>query len=338
MCVMYPMPKYSFERFQRINRIQREDLIRDIERLYAREFDNQSERKKRIKSAILREPETISDVVREAKRELLDQEEEENGQPRRAVRFQDQSADPFGGRYYQGRELSEIKDSKNVGGSRLPGGGQQSRRQINIPNVGLYVGDLLNDRPHGKGRLEFLNKDIYEGDFGHGKREGFGILLTYGGEKYQGHWTEDTMNGVGNYYEADGSVYEGEYLGGLREGQGKYTLPDGTCFTGTFANNLFDIGELRFSDGRIYNGEWKDGLMHGNGLYVDKDGSAYKGNFFKGKKQGFGEMAYVDGRSYKGNWKNDLKDGNGMMVNADGQTTQGTWTNDQIVGKPTVTN
>ena len=50
----------------------------------------------------------------------------------------------------------------------------------------VYTGELLNNKPHGKGTTKFANGDVYEGEYVKGKCEGYGIMMYANGEKYEG--------------------------------------------------------------------------------------------------------------------------------------------------------
>ena len=39
-----------------------------------------------------------------------------------------------------------------------------------------YVGDLVNDKPHGKGTMTYENGDSYEGEWKEGLKEGINTL------------------------------------------------------------------------------------------------------------------------------------------------------------------
>ena len=55
----------------------------------------------------------------------------------------------------------------------------------------VYSGELLNNKPNGKGRTLFKNGDTYEGEYVKGKRQGYGIYTFTDGEKYEGQWFQD---------------------------------------------------------------------------------------------------------------------------------------------------
>lgn len=45
---------------------------------------------------------------------------------------------------------------------------------MDIENVGVYYGEELSDKPHGKGKMAYLDGFMYIGSFFEGKREGNG--------------------------------------------------------------------------------------------------------------------------------------------------------------------
>ena len=142
------MPMYSWDRYSRISKIKREELIREIEKLYSRDIDNQSERSKKAKPAILRDidPSLIEghDIVRD-----------DINPDNRTVKFAGDDKDGLG--------LMEntLNFMSNAGQLK----GVVTNRKITIPNIGEYVGESVSNRPQGRGRMVYQNNDIYEGDF-----------------------------------------------------------------------------------------------------------------------------------------------------------------------------
>ncbi|MNE87643.1 MORN repeat protein [compost metagenome] len=56
-----------------------------------------------------------------------------------------------------------------------------------------YEGNWQDGKPHGKGKLMYLNVsnetcNYYEGDFVNGQREGYGVFYYADGSKYEGCW------------------------------------------------------------------------------------------------------------------------------------------------------
>ena len=55
-----------------------------------------------------------------------------------------------------------------------------------------YVGELVNDKPHGKGTITYENGDSYEGEWKEGKKHGQGTLFFDDGSKAVGEFREDS--------------------------------------------------------------------------------------------------------------------------------------------------
>ena len=51
---------------------------------------------------------------------------------------------------------------------------------------GVYQGEMVAGKPHGKGKTTYKNGDFYEGDYVKGKRQGYGVYTFSDGEKYEG--------------------------------------------------------------------------------------------------------------------------------------------------------
>lgn len=108
-------------------------------------------------------------------------------------------------------------------------------------DYGVYVGQVLNGKRHGKGKFNWSNGKVYEGD-----------------------WLDDKLTGKGKYTWPEGDIYEGDWLDGKRTGKGKYTWPNGNIYEGDFmTGKLTGTGTLTYADGRIESGQWKDGKFLG---------------------------------------------------------------------------
>ena len=55
-----------------------------------------------------------------------------------------------------------------------------------------YAGELVNDKPHGKGTITYENGDSYEGEWKEGKKHGQGTLFFDDGSKVVGEFREDS--------------------------------------------------------------------------------------------------------------------------------------------------
>ena len=60
---------------------------------------------------------------------------------------------------------------------------------------GIYQGEMLGGKPHGKGKTTFSNGDTYEGEYEKGKRQGYGVYIFTDGERYEGEWFQDQQHG-----------------------------------------------------------------------------------------------------------------------------------------------
>ena len=97
-----------------------------------------------------------------------------------------------------------------------------------------YVGELVNDKPHGKGTITYENGDSYEGEWKEGKKHGKGTLTTSAGGKYEGEWKDDEMEGQGTYTWPNGDKYVGGWKEGKKHGQGTLFFDDGSKAVGVF--------------------------------------------------------------------------------------------------------
>ena len=88
----------------------------------------------------------------------------------------------------------------------------------------IYVGELLNYSPNGKGILyqsikykgnKIKNRLKYCGDFVQGKYQGKGILYFDYKEKsyYEVEFNDNKRHGYGKYYLKNILKYEGEFMG-----------------------------------------------------------------------------------------------------------------------------
>lgn len=69
---------------------------------------------------------------------------------------------------------------------------------MKFPNNSVYIGDFVNDKPHGQGLMQ-LADEYYIGDFENGAMQGDGLWRNKKGEKYVGHWKGNKAHGYGIY-------------------------------------------------------------------------------------------------------------------------------------------
>lgn len=146
-----------------------------------------------------------------------------------------------------------------------------------------YIGQLKDNKPHGKGKYTYASGNVYEGYLVNDERNGQGKFTWTDGDVYEGDWVRDKRTGKGKFSYADGEVYEGEFLNDERNGKGKYTWPDGRIYEGNWLNgNKHGEGKFTWANGHVYVGEWLNGNMHGRGKYTWPNGKVYEGDFKNG--------------------------------------------------------
>jgi hypothetical protein len=145
-----------------------------------------------------------------------------------------------------------------------------------------YVGEWLNDRPHGQGIYKWKNGSEYVGEFSDGKPNGKGTLRYANGQLYIGSFSNNKYHGNGSLSYLNGDFYEGNWALGKRSGHGKLTYKNGSEYVGNFLNNM----------------------LNGMGTYT-VGGDKYIGAFKNGKKSGKGKAVGYDGVIVDGIWDND---------------------------------
>ena len=165
---------------------------------------------------------------------------------------------------------------------RFTGWGRESRTTI---KGNKYVGDILNNRLHGKGKLTTRNIQ-YAGDFNYNKMDGMGKIIFNNGHQYEGEFRENQINGKGKFTWQNGDTYEGVMLRGKMNGFGKYTYAsNGQVYIGNFMNGIKKgDGKIIYPNGRIYEGKFVNGVPQGQGTITEngevfpivfRDGKAY---------------------------------------------------------------
>ncbi|MGM0563759.1 MAG: C13 family peptidase [Pseudomonadota bacterium] len=221
-----------------------------------------------------------------------------------------------------------------------------------------YHGDLVNGRPHGKGRLDWGNGRVYRGQFANGKANGSGHFQNTGGSVYSGQVVDGLFHGLGRLTESDGTVYKGEfsqdqfsglgimeapngqhYAGEFRQwrfhGYGEFSEGEGgPVYTGRFENGQFvGPGRLRLPDGRVYEGEFDQWLVSGKGRWVMVDGSVYAGHFESGQLHGGGAHIKSRGGHYVGDFRAGEYHGSGELLTRDGDFYSGAFARGYKHGK-----
>jgi hypothetical protein len=86
-----------------------------------------------------------------------------------------------------------------------------------------YVGEWLNDRPHGKGTMRLTSGDVYVGELKEGRMHGRGTCTYHsqGGKRYEGEFEYDKPHGAGVMYYLDGAVVEAQWENGRQVGRNR---------------------------------------------------------------------------------------------------------------------
>lgn len=144
------------------------------------------------------------------------------------------------------------------------------KTELHFSNGDVYIGELINDKRHGKGVYKWKNGSSYEGDFVDDKANGYGIhkYADINNYIYKGHWLDNKKHGHGYEIFDNGDTYEGNWNNHKMDGIGTYVFKNGwdrddednssETYTGEFENNI-NIG-------------------NGSGLYkgIVEDGSRYR--------------------------------------------------------------
>ena len=206
------------------------------------------------------------------------------------------------------------------------------------PDGFKYFGELKNGKLHGQGMLAAPHGDQYIGQYKDGKLHGKGTYTWSNGKRYIGEWVEGRANGQGRLTWPDGREYVGAFKDSKFGGSGSFNFPDGQKYNGEWKNGFLN-GQGTFShpDGRVYAGEWKDGKLHGKGTYTWPNGERYVGFFKANKFHWQGTHLWPNGERYVGNHKDGLAEGQGTFTWPDGEKYVGHHKNDLAHGQGTHT-
>jgi hypothetical protein len=122
---------------------------------------------------------------------------------------------------------------------------QSSQNKTIKYDVGVYTGQLKNNKPEGKGIMKYENGEIYSGYWKNGVREGKGTLKSpddsvNAGSYYVGDWRKDAKTGKGMYkYTANGAYYTGDFNNEYRDGKGTYQNKFNVKFYGDWEEDQF---------------------------------------------------------------------------------------------------
>ena len=172
---------------------------------------------------------------------------------------------------------------------------KRSHRTSYSTSDSIYIGNYVNKKRNGQGKLILADQSYYEGNFKDGEFDGFGFYRTKN-YTYKGQFINGKKNGKGKMENfSTKSVYEGEFKNDMKEG----------------------YGIEKYNDGSIYKGYYKEDVKHGNGelsLKKEKNISIYKGEFKNGKIWGKGKYKWDNKKEYEGDWENNEISGFGILT------------------------
>ena len=163
--------------------------------------------------------------------------------------------------------------------------GCSGSKVVTLENGDRWEGDLLSDKPFGRGGYTWINGNRYEGEIFAGFLEGHGVFTTPAGDRYEGEYRQGKRHGRGTFNGADGVSYVGEFRDGKPNGRGVYTWADGSRYEGEFRDDKrHGRGVYARPDGRRYEGEFRDDRRHGFGVLTTPDGGRYEQSYVDGKQ------------------------------------------------------
>jgi hypothetical protein len=156
---------------------------------------------------------------------------------------------------------------------------------------------------------------VYQGEYVEGRRHGRGTMSYTCGEVYEGEWREGRPQGDCRYSWPSGLVFEGEW-------QRDIVIEGQNMEAQAYSEQGEDTRryEHEFGDG-TYRGEIEGGARHGLGTIFLQNGAHYTGQWHRNKKHGQGTYTFKIGTKYVGEFRNDKMRGQGTMVWIDGSTS-----------------
>lgn len=152
---------------------------------------------------------------------------------------------------------------------------------------GEYIGEVVNGKAHGYGRIKFNNGDLYMGEWSNNCMTGIGFKNSKNyytlGQFYNGKRHGDCLTvykrGLIEY-----DFYIGKYVDNLKCGMGAYYWQNEDCYYGNFNNDrLNGKGFIsRFGGDSFFGGTYKDGKCIDDGIDFPKNklpnGSTFYGD------------------------------------------------------------
>ena len=213
---------------------------------------------------------------------------------------------------------------------------KRSHRTSYSTSDSLYIGNYVNNKRNGQGKLILADQVYYEGNFKDGEFDGLGFYRTKN-YTYKGQFINGKKSGKGKMENfGRKSVYEGEFNNDMKEGYGIEKFNDGTVYKGYYKNNLkHGKGELSLKKEKnisVYTGEFKEGKICGKGKFIWDNKKQYEGDWENNEISGFGILTENDIK-HIGYFSKDKKEGYGASFCLDKKfVILGKWVNDIIEG------
>eukprot|EP01032_Pedospumella_encystans_P009288 gene9288-10946_t len=259
------------------------------------------------------------------------------------------------GEWLDGVRVGDAMNVKRDGSGVFKGPEKQGKL---TSAAGVYVGEIEEFKPHGKGVYEYIDGTVYEGSFMRGQRDGWAkVIYANKNEVLEGQFMFDRMfKGQGVLHNSDGSVYNGE-IDNFKYTTGVLTYANGSTYEGIFSDNLpyngvgcGNVGEkdvycgnwvdgAATGSGQISYGHWVDGLKQGTGTYTYLNGGRMLvGEYTLGKRNGVHTLMYPStGYEVQVEYSNDTLVENGCVYIKDDLVFEGTLLNNAYHGQGTLT-
>ena len=154
------------------------------------------------------------------------------------------------------------------------------KKTIKFTDGSIYEGDVVNGKPHGKGKRSSPSGSVHEGNWENGKIHGKGKFTSSKGGNYEGDFVNGVPHGKGKWVLSGGTTHEGDFADGKMHGKGKEIAKSGHVYEGNWANGKKNgKGKLTYSDGDVYEGDFVDNAFHGNGVYTHANGMVRSGKW-----------------------------------------------------------
>ena len=147
-----------------------------------------------------------------------------------------------------------------------------------------YIGEWMENMPHGRGIEKVEGSYTYEGDFWSGIKFGKGKMVIFSKGTYEGEFRDNCFHGSGKFVWTDGRKYIGVWFRNHMHGKGMMTWPDGRKYVGRYMKSKKEgFGVFTWADGRVFSGIWKGGKQEGTGKYIPLNGRKQDGEWKNGK-------------------------------------------------------